>query len=77
MLIWLKARPKRCSEYGPLWHELMHAVDRIANQCDPNDSFFNRGMGSEPRAFLYEYLAVEITKDLWTRPVADSKAVKK
>ena len=67
VLIWLKTRPRKSLEYGTLWHELSHAVDRIAVHADPGNSF-NDGHGhSEPRAFLFEYLAVKITQDLWNR----------
>lgn len=67
VLIWLKVKPEKASEYGTLWHELSHAVDKIANHCDPQSRFYDDRWMSEPRAFLYEYLAVAITKDLWNR----------
>lgn len=67
ILVWLKVRPTKSSEYDTLWHELSHAVDFIAKQADPADYFYSKGMMSEPRAYLYEYLAVKITQVLWSR----------
>lgn len=67
ILIWLEDRPKQASDYGTLWHELHHAVDTISNDLDPNAHFFADDWTSEPRAYLYEYMAVEITKNLWNR----------
>ena len=67
VVTWLKDRPTKASEYGTLWHELVHAVDKIANQADPGAHFYDDSWQSEPRAFLYEYLAVEISKVLWNR----------
>lgn len=65
VLIWLEKEPKTCREHGTLWHEISHAVDRIAKNCDGNSYFFADDMSSEPRAFLYEYIAVEIMAKLW------------
>ena len=74
ILIWLREIPTTASTYGPLWHELSHAVDKIAKHADPNSYFYDDRMMSEPRAFLFEYLACEITKDLWNRsPVSRKK----
>lgn len=67
IIIWLRDRPRRASEYGTLWHELVHAVDRIAEHCDPGNRFDDGCGHSEPRAFLYEYLAVRITQILWNK----------
>jgi hypothetical protein len=67
ILIWLKNRPARARDCGTLWHELSHAVDRIAAHCDARNAFFTESWVSEPRAYLYEYLAVEITRVLWNR----------
>jgi hypothetical protein len=65
ILVWLAKRPTRASEYGTLWHELLHAVDFIAEGADPGNRFSDENGISEPRAFLYEYLAVEASKALW------------
>jgi len=67
ILIWLRDNPTKASEYGPLWHELLHAVDKIALHADPSARFFAESGMSEPRAFLYEYLAVKFTQVLWNR----------
>lgn len=73
ILIWLRDRPLQAKDYGTLWHELIHAVDYIAKSIDPQEFLYDSNMCSEPRAFLYEYLAVEITRDLWNRPVPKAK----
>src|SRR3990167_4516275 len=49
VLIWMKKRPRKASEYGTLYHELYHAVDNITET-------HNLTGEKEARAFIYEYL---------------------
>lgn len=77
ILIWLRKTPVEFDEYGTLYHELYHAVELIASQIDPNHLMNdNEGM-SEARAYLYEYLATECNRTLWTRNVAGASKAKK
>lgn len=59
VLIWLKERPKKASQYGTLYHELYHAVDHITDT-------HNLSVEREARAYVYEYLIDECNRVLWT-----------
>lgn len=58
VLVWLRHRPRRASEYGTLYHELFHAVQAVARSR-------NLGAETESPAFLYEYLATRCNRALW------------
>lgn len=58
VLVWLKERPTKATEYGVLYHELYHAVDWIARP-------HNLKKEIEARAYLFEYLVTECNKFLW------------
>lgn len=60
ILVWLRKRPRRCSEFGTLYHELHHAVAAIVASR-------NLYGEKESPAFLYEYLATEANRELWKR----------
>ena len=57
ILVWLKVRPKKASEYGVLYHELYHATDRIAEDHNLKEG--------EARAYIFEFLANECNRVLW------------
>lgn len=61
VLVWVKVRPQRCSEYAVLYHELYHATDHIAD----SRAFNVKDKISEPKAFLFEYLFTQASKVLW------------
>lgn len=61
VLIWLKKRPEKLSEYLPLYHELYHAVDFIAD----SRNFSVEDKISEPKAYLFEYLFKQVSEFLW------------
>jgi hypothetical protein len=65
IIIWLKDKPNKASEYGSLYHELYHAVDYIAHAHDREHHLSDEDGNSEARAYLYEYLATEANKKLW------------
>jgi len=65
ILIWLRKKPEKMSEYGVLYHELYHAVDIIAVDCDDSHMFYNKHGMSEPRAYLYEFLINCCNTVLW------------
>ena len=60
VLVWLKKRPEKCSEYGVLYHELYHAVDSI---IESRNLFEEK----ESPAFIYEYLAMECNNYFWSK----------
>lgn len=64
ILVWLRSKPRKVSEFATLVHELSHVVDRIASGCDTNSRFMDKDGDSEPRAFLQEYLFTESVKAL-------------
>jgi len=57
VLVWLRERPTKATDYGVLYHELYHAVDCIAEsrhlKC------------AECRAFTFEYLVNQCNKFFW------------
>jgi hypothetical protein len=60
VLVWVQKRLCKTSsaaEFGVLYHELMHAVDRICARKGIDDT--------ETRAYLFEFLANECHKVLW------------
>ncbi len=61
LLLWLRKRPTKASEYGVLYHELFHAVRAVVR---------SRSLGAEEEspAFLYEYLATRCNQVLWNYP---------
>ena len=62
VLVWLKVRPDRVSNFAVLYHELYHAVDQISK----SRGFDNKtSENCEPRAYLFEYLFTEASKVLW------------
>ena len=58
VFVWLCERPERTSQYGNLYHELYHAVDRIKENCSLAEE-------KESPAFIFEYLANECNRRLW------------
>lgn len=63
VFIWLKNSPHRgskASEYGTLYHELFHAVDRITET-------HNLDGEQECRAYIFEHLITEANKFFWAR----------
>ena len=60
VLVWLRHRPKKASEYGVLYHELFHAVQQIVKSRNLGDEI-------ESPAFLFEYLANQCNKVLWAQ----------
>ena len=60
ILIWLKKRPKKASEYGNLYHELHHATFHIAKSHNLNNEM-------EAQAYLYEYLATQANQYFWKK----------
>lgn len=60
VLVWLKQRPRRASDYGTLYHELYHAVDDISKSRNLDDE-------AESRAYIFEYLVTEANKFFWRR----------
>ena len=59
IIIWVTHRPKTTTDFGVLYHELYHAVDMIAKDVD-----FDKRLGDEGRAYLFQYLADECNKRL-------------
>ncbi len=61
VLIWLKEKPEKLSQFGTLYHELYHATDQVA---------INHAMDFtkeiEGRAYIFEYLANQCNLILWT-----------
>lgn len=61
VLVWLKNalyRDSKASEYGTLYHELFHAVDKITKSHNLHDE-------QECRAYLFEYIATECNRFFW------------
>ncbi len=58
LLVWLKTRPRKLSEFGVLYHELHHAVEFLAK---------DKAMEAEleAKAYTYEYLAIAAQRRLW------------
>lgn len=67
ILVWLKKSPRDAEDYGPLYHELYHAVEITARQIDPACHMQDADGVSEARAYMYEYLATECLRVLWQR----------
>lgn len=65
IIIWLEKRPLCIDSYGVLYHEIYHVVEKIANYIDEPTSLYNTNMISEPRAYLYEYLANRANEFFW------------
>src|SRR3990167_8657873 len=63
VLMWIRKRPRKLSEYAVLYHELYHVVDHIAD----SRNFSQDDKISEPKAYLFEYLFTEISKVLWSK----------
>ena len=59
VLVWLKTRPRKASEYGVLYHELYHATDRIAEDHNIKEG--------EARAYIFEFLVNECNRVLWQK----------
>jgi hypothetical protein len=60
VLVWLRKRPRKASDYGTLYHELYHAVDNISESRNLKDE-------AEARAYAFEYLATEANKFFWSK----------
>ena len=60
VLVWLRHRPQKASQYGVLYHELYHAVAAVVRER-------HLGGESESPAFIYEYLATRCNQVLWPR----------
>lgn len=67
ILICIKKRPTKASEFDTLYHEIYHAVDTIAKHIDPENSMTDKTGNSEARAYLYGYIATECNKILWNK----------
>ena len=59
VLVWLRERPKRASDYGTLYHELYHAVDSVSESRNLAEEL-------EARAYAYEYLVTEANRFFWS-----------
>jgi len=59
VLVWLRERPERASQYGVLYHELHHAARRVSKDRNLK--------GAEAEAFIFEYLANECNSFLWPK----------
>lgn len=68
LMIILKEKPQDVPTVGVLLHELLHAVDTIAEQIDPGHMMFDKTGGSEARAYLFEYMANECLAALHLLP---------
>lgn len=55
---WLRVKPQKMSEFGALYHELHHAVDKFAEDHNLMDE-------TEAKAYLFEHLVNECHKILW------------
>lgn len=60
VIIWLRKRPTKASEYGTLYHEIFHAVQFV---CRSRNISLNRI--EETGAYLYEYIATACNRHLW------------
>ena len=58
VLVYLRRRPRKTTEYGTLYHELFHTVQSIIKDHDLHAE-------TESPAYLYEYLATECNKYFW------------
>lgn len=58
ILVWIKERPIKASQFGILYHELHHAVGQIAKDHSMEDE-------RESQAYIFEYLANECNQFLW------------
>lgn len=73
VLVWLKKelnRGHKASDYGVLFHELFHAVDKITNSHALEGEL-------ECRAYIYEYLAEACFRYCWVKPAFTTKTKKK
>lgn len=60
LLVWLRHRPKRSSEFATLAHELYHAVQGVMRARNLQEE-------KESPAFLMEYLMDSCQRALWPR----------
>jgi hypothetical protein len=60
VVIWLKEKPTRASQYGVLYHELFHAVDHITRTHNLDGEI-------EARAYIFEHLVNQCNSHLWPR----------
>lgn len=70
-LIWMKTglyRDSKASEYGTLYHEIFHAVDKITKSHNLHGE-------EECRAYIFEWIATECNKYFWNRKRPKSKRV--
>lgn len=65
VLLWVREKPCTVKTYETVYHELYHAVDKIAEQVDPTIRLTDQYGMSEARAYLFGYLITEINKVLW------------
>lgn len=65
VLISMRERPKKASEYGRLYHEVYHAVDEIAWAVDETNKLTTKDGTSEARAYLFEHIVNELNSKLW------------
>lgn len=70
VLIWLRERPRTATEYTHLYHEIAHAVDFIAHATDEKNLWYGNNGMSEPRAYLFGYLATAFNRALWPSSTA-------
>jgi len=61
------------NSYGILYHELYHAVDYIARNIDGETILYNEHKNSEPRAYLYQYLANQANTFFWGNKMKGKK----
>jgi hypothetical protein len=61
VMVWLRKRPTKASEYKTLYHELYHAVDLIADSHNLHGE-------REARAHLYGFLITKCNQYFWGKP---------
>src|SRR3990167_7026996 len=57
IIVWLKEKPLKASQFGTLYHELYHAVDNIAADHNLENE-------REARAYVFEFLVNKCNKVL-------------
>ncbi len=63
VLVWVKhplGRKSTSREFGTLYHELFHAVDKITKERNLHGE-------EEARAYIYEWLVTECNKFFWRK----------